>query len=74
MFEATYIGEPVLLLIIIIITITICVLVFFLCGGIRSPGTGVTDNCELPGGCWELNSGSLEESHFIALVGLELPT
>lgn len=51
MFEATYIGEPVLLLIIIIITITICVLVFFLCGGIRSPGTGVTDNCESPGGC-----------------------
>jgi hypothetical protein len=21
--------------------------------GIRSPRTGVTDNCELPSGCWE---------------------
>lgn len=29
--------------------------------GIRSPGTGVPDNCELPCGCWDLNLGSLEE-------------
>jgi hypothetical protein len=26
----------------------------------RRPGTGVTDNYELPCGCWELNHGSLE--------------
>lgn len=26
-----------------------------LCEGIRSPGTEVTDSCDLPGGCWELN-------------------
>ena len=33
----------------------------FMCIGIRSPGTGVTDSCELPYGCWELNPGPLEE-------------
>lgn len=32
-----------------------------LCQGVRSPGTGVTDSCELPWGCWELNPGPLEE-------------
>ena len=32
-----------------------------LCEGVGSPGTGVTDSCELPYGCWELNSGFLEE-------------
>jgi hypothetical protein len=26
----------------------------------RSSGTGVIDSCELPRGCWELNSGPLE--------------
>ena len=29
--------------------------------GARSPGTGVTDSGELPCGCWELNSGPLQE-------------
>ena len=29
--------------------------------GIRSPGTGVTNSCELPCGCWDLNLGLLEE-------------
>jgi len=29
--------------------------------GVRSPGTGATDSCELPCGCWELNPGPLEE-------------
>lgn len=29
--------------------------------GTRSPGMGVTDGCELPHGCWELNPGPLEE-------------
>ena len=28
---------------------------------VRSPRTGVTDSCELPCGCWELNPGPLEE-------------
>jgi hypothetical protein len=32
-----------------------------LCEGVRSPGTGVTDNCELSCGCWDLNLGPLEE-------------
>ena len=29
--------------------------------GVRSPGTGIKDSCELPCGYWELNSGPLEE-------------
>ena len=29
--------------------------------GIRSPWTGVTDGCQLPRGCWELNLCLLEE-------------
>ena len=29
--------------------------------GIMSFGTGVTDICELPYGCWELNPCPLEE-------------
>ena len=29
--------------------------------GITSPGTGVTDGCELPYGCWESDPGHLEE-------------
>ena len=28
--------------------------------GIRSPGTGAVDGCELPCGCWELNVGPLQ--------------
>ena len=28
---------------------------------IRSLGTRITDGCELPYGCWELNLGPLEE-------------
>ena len=32
-----------------------------LCGGVRSPGAGVTASCELPCGYGELNLGSLEE-------------
>jgi hypothetical protein len=28
---------------------------------VGSPGTGVTDRCELPCGCWELSPGPLEE-------------
>ena len=33
--------------------------------GVRSPGTGVTDSCELPCGCWELNLGPLQEQHVL---------
>jgi hypothetical protein len=29
--------------------------------GVRSTGTGVTDGCKLPSGCWELNLRPLEE-------------
>ena len=29
--------------------------------GVRSPGTRITDSCELPCGCWDLNIGPLEE-------------
>jgi hypothetical protein len=32
-----------------------------LCEGVRSPGTGVTDSCKLPCGCWKLNPSALEE-------------
>jgi hypothetical protein len=33
----------------------------YLCEGVTSSGTGVTDSFELPGGCWELNLGPLEQ-------------
>ena len=29
--------------------------------GVRSSRAGVTDSCELPSGCWELNLGPLED-------------
>ena len=29
--------------------------------GVKYPGTGITESCELPCGCWELNPGLLEE-------------
>ena len=32
-----------------------------LCESVRSHGTRITDSCELPRGCWELNSSLLEE-------------
>ena len=48
-----------------IFIIFLCALVFGLhvCGheGVISPGTGVKDSCELWCGCWELNTGPLEE-------------
>lgn len=31
----------------------------------RSPGTGLTDGCELPRGCWELNHGPLQEQQVL---------
>ena len=35
--------------------------------GIRSPATGVTDDCEPPYGFWELNAGPLKE-HSVLLT------
>lgn len=29
--------------------------------GVRCPGNGVMDDCELPCGCWESNPGLLQE-------------
>jgi hypothetical protein len=37
------------------------VLPAYLCVGVGSPGTEVTDSCEPPCGYWELNLGPLEE-------------
>jgi hypothetical protein len=39
-----------------------------LCEGVRCPGTEVTDSCELPCGCWELDPGPLEEQQLILLT------
>jgi hypothetical protein len=36
--------------------------------GIASPGTGVTDSCELPCECWELNLGPLEEQAVLLTI------
>ena len=43
-----------------------------LCEDVRYPGTGVTDSCELPCGCWELNPGALEEQPVILATELSL--
>ena len=40
----------------------------YLCEGVRSPGTGVTDSCELQCRCWELNLGPLEEQLVLLTV------
>ena len=37
--------------------------------GIRSPGTGVTDDYEPPCGCWESNLGPLEEHPVFLTAG-----
>jgi hypothetical protein len=36
--------------------------------GIRSPGTRVIDNCELPCGCWKLTLGPLEEQPVLLTI------
>jgi hypothetical protein len=36
-----------------------------LCEVVGSPATGITDSCELPSRCWELNPGSLEEQSML---------
>jgi hypothetical protein len=37
--------------------------------GAGSPKTGVTESCELPGGCWELNPGPLETQPVLLTIG-----
>jgi hypothetical protein len=52
-----------------------CALVFCLrvClyEGVRSPGTGIVDSCELSCGCWELNPGPLEEQPVLLIPVLQ---
>jgi hypothetical protein len=38
------------------------------CGCLRSPGTGVTDNCELLCRCWELNPDPQEEQPVLLII------
>ena len=33
--------------------------------GVRSPGTGVTDDCEPPCGCWESKPEALQEQQML---------
>jgi hypothetical protein len=48
-----------------IIIFILCALVFYLhiclCENVGLLATGVTESCELWGGCWELNPGPLEK-------------
>lgn len=37
---------------------------------VRSPGPGITDSCELPSGCWELNPVPLEEQPVFLIAEL----
>jgi hypothetical protein len=39
-----------------------------LCEGVGSAGMGVTDSCELPCGCWELNPCLLEEQPVLLIT------
>ncbi|KAL6040702.1 hypothetical protein STEG23_006982, partial [Scotinomys teguina] len=39
-----------------------------------SPGTGVTDSCELLYGCWELNPGPLQEQDISSHPSLHSPS
>jgi hypothetical protein len=40
--------------------------------GVTSPGTGVTDVCKPPCGCWELNLGPLEEQPVCLITDIPL--
>ena len=44
-----------------------CLLVC-LCEGVRNPGTGVIDACELPCRYWELNPDPLEDEPVLLLL------
>ena len=43
------------------------------CEGVRSPGTGFSDSCELSCGCWELNLRPLEELLVLLTVESSAP-
>jgi hypothetical protein len=45
-----------------------------LCEGARSPGTGVTDNCELSCGCWKNSRCSQPPSHLSSPLFTSLDT
>ena len=40
----------------------------FMSGSRIPPGTGVTDSCEMPCGCWELNLSLLEEQPMLLIA------
>jgi hypothetical protein len=40
--------------------------------GIKYPGTGFTDGCEPPRGCWELNLGLLEDQQVLLTTELSI--
>jgi hypothetical protein len=40
-----------------------------LCEGVGSPGNGVTDSCELPCGCWEMNLSPMDEQLMLLTAG-----
>jgi hypothetical protein len=48
--------------------ICVCLCVCNVNACFRSPGTGVTDGCELPCGFWEPNSGLLHEQERFLIV------
>ena len=58
--------------------VCLCVCELFVClvpvEAIRSLGTGVTDSCEQPCGCWELNLGPLEEQEMLLTTEPSLQT
>ena len=45
----------------------------FACVRGQIPGNGVTDSCELPCGCWEVNPGPLEEQPVLLTTEPSLP-
>lgn len=42
--------------------IHMCFIYMDVCEGVRSPGAGVTDRCELPRGLWKLSPGPQKSS------------
>jgi hypothetical protein len=49
-------------------------LLTYVCEDIRAPGTGISDSCELPCACWELNLSPLEvQSVLLTLSHLSSP-
>lgn len=40
---------------------------------VGSPGTGLTDKCELPCGCWEMNPGTWQENKCFQALSIFSP-